>query len=185
MKPRFTILALLAVTHCTAPVSDPSDTHARTRAREVTSVAAVRDKGLFPHLFVVRKGPRALEWLTDGADVATGDRVQVGYVAAGHTRGVIVSIDGRGQVTVHHPPAPDLPPRLSPRGRQPLAFSFELDDARAFERFVFVAAADDTLTPERVLAAARKVAARRSNAATARLPLPSAWHQSSVLLRKP
>ena len=189
MKPRFTALALLAVTHCTEPAAESSDApaSARAQAREVTSTpseAGVRDKGLFPHLFVVRKGPHAVEWLADGADVATGDLVQIGYVAAGHTRGVIVSIDGRGQVTLHHPAAPNLPPHLQPRGRQPLSFAFELDDAQAFERFVFVAAADDRLTPARVLEAAHRVAAGRSNAATARLPLPSSWHQSSVLLRK-
>ncbi len=193
MKRRFTALALLAVTHCTEPASESDDATlgAHVHAREVTpnmpqvpEVAGERDKGLFPHLFVVRKGPHALEWLADGTAVAHGDLVQVGYVAAGHTRGVIVSIDGRGQVTLHHPAAPDLPPRLQPRGRQPLSFAFELDDAQAFERFVFVAAADDALTPARVLEAAHQVADGRSDAATARLPLPSTWHQSSVLLRK-
>jgi hypothetical protein len=87
-------------------------------------------------------------------------------------------------VTLHHPSKAADPPVLIPRGRHPLPFAFELDDAQAFERFVFVATDTDPLDPQLVLDAAGAIASFGEAAATVPLPLPSTWQQSSLLLRK-
>ena len=144
-----------------------------------------RPPGLQPILYAVRRDHGGLEPLDDGALARAGDVVQLGYAAAGHTHGVIVSIDGVGQVTLHHPASADAVPRLRPRGRHPLGHAFELDGARGFERFVLVASGDEQLDPALVLQAAAQLAHEGKAAATAPLPLPSTWHQSSLLLRKP
>lgn len=62
------------------------------------------------------------------------------YVAAGRAHGVIVSIDGRGQVTLHFPADAGAPTALESGRAVPLSHSYELDDAPLFERFMFVTA---------------------------------------------
>jgi hypothetical protein len=179
MTPRVAASVLLVMTCCTPTEADPPAGRAVV-AREPSVAAAPR-----PHLFVIRKDDAGLHRLDDGALANTGDLVQVGYVAAGHTRGVIVSVDGRGHVTLHHPSTPLDEARLRPYGPQPLGFSFELDDARAFERFFFVVGSLGEIESQRVIEATERLAALGPAAATAPLPLPSTWQQTSLLLRKP
>lgn len=139
-------------------------------------------RGLRPHLAVHLADVGRLE---SGAAVAAGDVVQVSYVAAGNRYGVVVSIDGRGVVTLHHPPRVADVPRLRARGEVPLPYAFELDDAPAFERFFFVTAAADPPETRVILEAARKLASAGLVAArTLPLPLPEELDQSSFLLRK-
>jgi hypothetical protein len=176
------LLLWLSMRGCSAAPTDDAVTSDRATPKVATDARAV---GLAPSLYAVRRGERGLEPLGDGSSAREGDLVQLGYAAAGHTHGVIVSIDGLGHVTLHHPAAPDAPPRLRPRGRHPLGHAFELDAAQGFERFVFVASGDERLDPQVVLQAAAQLGHEGEAAATAPLPLPSTWHQSSLLLRKP
>lgn len=99
----------------------------------------VRLKG-DPILFVHRKTQSGSEALESGATVHAGDRIQLSYLAEHATHGVIVSVDGRGAVTLHYPRGEDAPTTLDRRGSQSLPFSYELDDAPRFERFFFVTA---------------------------------------------
>ena len=87
-----------------------------------------------------RDGSRA-ETLLAGASVSPGDTIQVGYRAGGWAHGVLVSVDGAGEVTLHFPAAASEPTTLRPRGNAVL-HAFELDDAPAFERFYFFTASD-------------------------------------------
>jgi len=139
-------------------------------------------RGLRPHLAVHLADVGRLE---SGAEVEAGDVVQVSYVAAGNRYGVVVSIDGRGVVTLHHPPRALDVPRIRARGEVPLPYAFELDDAPAFERFFFVTTPARPLDTGAVLEAARKLASAGVVASrTLPLPLPEALDQSSFLLRK-
>lgn len=139
-------------------------------------------RGLSPHLSVDRKDEGRLR---PGALVEPGDVVQVSYVAAGHDYGVVVSIDGRGEVTLHHPARPRDVPRVKARGEVPLDHAFEFDDAPGFERFFFVTASGHPLEPEAVMAAARRLATAGFVAARVDpLPLPEDLSQTSFLLRK-
>ncbi len=143
--------------------------------------------GVNAHLVVDRKLGDGHERLVADELVSPGDRLQVSYVPDGHRQGVIVSIDGRGVVTLHHPSTPDGDPGLAEGKEVPLAESYELDDAPGFERFVLVTVTDEqAIRVDEVIAAAEQLAADPQRARTQPLPLVGErWQQSSILLRKP
>lgn len=141
-------------------------------------------KGMLPELRVYRSRGAAPERLRDGSAVRPGDVVQLAYLAAGRRAGVIVSIDGRGGTTLHHPAEPTTPTALRRGGEVPLARAYKLDDAPRFERFFFVTAADPAqLDVPQVIASAQKLATT-PGAESAPLVLPSGLKQLSLLLRK-
>lgn len=141
-----------------------------------------RIKGLAPQLAVHRQAAAGPERLTDGAPAAAGDVVQLAYVAAGRTHGVILSVDGRGSVTLHAPEGGPESAVLSPSGTHMLPRAYELDDAPEFERFFFVAS-DAPFALEPVLEAARTLA-QGPDARTAPLSLPEGLTQVSFRLEK-
>jgi hypothetical protein len=114
-----------------------------------------RIKGLPPSLTVYRQTERGSEQLADGAVAHRGDLVRLGYRAAGHTYGAIVSVDGRGTLTQHLPATGDRAVPLEQSSSALLDRAFELDDAPAFERFYFVVG-DSSFELAPVLDALRK-----------------------------
>jgi len=141
-----------------------------------------RIKGARPQLVALAVRGGQAELLPDGALVAPGEAIQLAYAPAGMRYGVIVSIDGRGGVTLHWPEDPREPARLQASGRVVLPHAFQLDDAPGFERFIFVASAEP-IDVGRVVEAAR-TAARGPSPIARELDLPRAWVQSSIELRK-
>jgi hypothetical protein len=138
-----------------------------------------------PHLVIDRRTPGGHERLAPDQVVASGDLLQVSYVPAGRKHGVIISLDGAGAVTLHHPESPGASPILAEGGEVPLAHSYELDDAPGFERFVFVTRDGEPPTVDAVMHAAEKLARDPSKARFAPLELAGpGWKQSSLLLRK-
>jgi hypothetical protein len=125
------------------------------------------------------------EKLADGARAARGDLLQLAYRAGDKgTFGALLSIDGRGHVTVHWPEGnAETAARLSLKGEVKLPSAYELDDAPAFERFVLVTS-EAPFTMSSVLDAARALAARPTDARVQRLALPSSMNQLSVTLDK-
>lgn len=97
-----------------------------------------RIKGQAPTLRVYRKTADGAVPVVDGGTAAPGDRLQVGYVAAGRAYGVIFSVDGRGTVTLHHPTRASDPATLGSGGEVRLNHAFSLDDAPRHETFVLV-----------------------------------------------
>jgi hypothetical protein len=187
------VLALLVPAGACTPVErvvaadDPGPGGAAGQATGgpgTADVDPVRIKGLRPHLRLHRQRGTAIEALRDGDVARAGDLVQMSYMAAGHHHGVILSLDGRGQVTLHHPARADAPTTLESRGEHALDHAYELDDAQGYERFVLVTAGDEPLSPTVVLAAARDLARRGRAARHSPLPLPARWQQSSILLQK-
>ncbi len=154
---------------------------------EQTGGEVTRAKGLHPTLFVHRQTDEGSERLDDG-DVATEhDVLQLSYLAAGRERGAIVSIDGRGTVTLHHPPTVDGDTTLLPAGEAALPRAYELDDAPSFERFFLVTTPLEThaaLDAASVLEAARELTRDLERARAAPLPLPEKYEQTSVLVAK-
>ncbi len=141
-----------------------------------------RLKGLEPQLVLHRQRGESSERLADGAPAAAGDVVQVAYVAAGRAHGAILSIDGRGTVTLHAPEGGTHSAPLAPSGTQALPLAYELDDAPAFERF-FLVTADAPFALEVVLSAARALAAS-PDARGAPLALPAGFTHTSFTLEK-
>lgn len=142
--------------------------------------------GVEPHLVIDRRTQTGHERLGAGEGVRAGDLLQVSYVPAGRREGVIVSIDGAGVVTLHHPSAADDDPRLLDGNEVPLANSYELDDAPGFERFLFVTRdAGPTISVAEVMAAAEQLASNPAQARIAPLGLAGeGWSQHSILLHK-
>jgi hypothetical protein len=142
--------------------------------------------GAEPHLVIDRRTPAGHERIGAGELVSQGDLLQVSYVPAGAKLGVIISLDGAGAVTLHHPNAEADPPTLAEGSEVPLAHSYELDDAPGFERFVFVTRDGTAPDVAEVMRAAKLLAGDPDRARTAPLQLPGeGWSQSSLLLRKP
>jgi hypothetical protein len=155
------------------PVTGPGEPPA-----EVTRI-----KGMKPQLGLHRLGAAGPEPLAGGAHAAARDVVQVSYAAAGHRFGAILSVDGRGAVTLHAPQQQGLESvPLAPSGTHVLPQAYELDDAPAFERFIFVVS--DSPFPLEAIAASARALAASEGARTAPLPLPEGFQQVSFLLEK-
>ncbi|MBV1858129.1 MAG: hypothetical protein KUG77_06925 [Nannocystaceae bacterium] len=115
------------------PASDPE-----TRVALVDPPAGERIKGDAAILLKRKLGTRA-EPLLANSKVSPGDTVLVSYRSGGWTHGVLVSLDGAGAVTLHFPDTPGDSTALKAEGDAVL-HAFELDDAPAFERFLFFTA---------------------------------------------
>jgi len=89
-------------------------------------------------LLVYRKIQDRVEILADGEKANSGDLLQLAYVTTKDTYGVILSIDGRGTVTLHLPESQEKSTKLESGKQFLLPSAFELDDAPNFERFFFL-----------------------------------------------
>lgn len=180
--------ALALLVGCTSSEPAPAPAVDSVVARGSGTTAgfeeSVRIKGLAPRLHVHRQRDGQVEQLHDGSMAREGDLVQISYMAVGNHYGVVVSLDGRGVVTLHHPERPRTQATLVARGEHALGHAYELDDAETFERFVFVTSGDEPLDPAVVLDAARSLAHRGEAARHSPLPLPGRWQQSSITLDK-
>ncbi|WP_147444718.1 ActD protein [Corallococcus sp. CA053C] len=141
---------------------------------------AVRIKG-DARLRIHRQGAGEAELLSDGALARAGDVLQLSYLAADQSHGVVVSLDGRGVVTLHFPAHPGDSTALQPGGAVPLSQAYALDDAPGFERFILVTG-NSPLDVAAILEAARRLPSQ--GARDARLALPETLRQISVTLRK-
>lgn len=154
-------------------------------------------------LLLYRSRDGHTEPLSDGAAASPGDLLQLALVPGKARFGVLVSIDGRGGVTLHHPSAPAESPSLFAGSAAPspgeagkivtgeirLPQAFRLDDAPGFERFFLITAEGagrEALSIDQVVAQARSLAADRARAEREPIPgLPSGLAQTSLILRKP
>lgn len=141
-----------------------------------------RTKGLEPKLLIHRQTRGEPEPLADSARAAPGDVLQLSYVSAGKRYGAVLSVDGRGSVTLHFPESLEGSPELK-GGTVSLPSAYELDDAPAFERFFFVTS-DAPFDVRTVMESARQLAQEPERARHAPLPLPEALSQTSITLDK-
>jgi hypothetical protein len=130
-----------------------------------------------PALAVYRRTNDGSEQLADGTVAHAGDLIRVGYRSAGHTYGVIVSIDGAGAVTMHLPPAGTHAAALKNEPTVLLDQAYELDDAPRWERFYFVTG-DAAFDAAPVLQAARDAANAHGQQPPPDLALPPTVAQS-------
>lgn len=151
------------------PVDDPEI----TRVKGTTRLLAFRQAG--DHA----------DALVEDDLVHEGDLIQLRYHAGGKKYGVIASIDGGGEITLHYPGAEDAPPDDTALSTKPtpLAHAYALDNAPRFERFFFITS-DQPIELAPCMSALRSLA-ERGDAASASLELPSGLHQWSLRLRKP
>ncbi len=145
--------------------------------------SAERVKGQGPHLKLYRKAGDGSEDLLDGARAYPGDVIRIGYQAAGRLYGVILSVDGRGTVTLHLPHQGNRSFRLQNEGAVLLDFALELDDAPRWERFYFVCG-ETAFDVAPVLRTAKQIDVERAVDGAERLDLPKDLDQFVVTLEK-
>ena len=144
----------------------------------------VRLKGLTPHISVFRKTAAGAEELRAGAEARRGDVLQLSYAAGNALYGVILSIDGRGNITWHLPrTGAGAAPGLDQEGTVVLPTAYELDDAPGFERF-FLVYGGAPFAVEDISRAAQALAARQPGAERDPLQLPGGLGQFSLLVKK-
>lgn len=145
----------------------------------------VRLKGAEPELLVYRSTADAgdPEALDDGSIAMAGDRLQITYNAGGRSYGAIVSIDGRGAVTLHYPLTASSEPVLAPGGNHQLPYAYELDDAPEFERFYFVTA-DSTFSVTELLASVEEQANSIATRQSRELQLSREYDIATLTIRK-
>lgn len=133
-------------------------------------------------LLLHRKTSAGTERLRDGRTAREGDRLQLGFRLDAARHVVLLSVDGRGVVTLH---LPDSRSQLAPRfeaGTASVPFSYELDDAPRFERF-FLVVAPETFSVSEAVNAAESLAGQLEPDAAA-LDLPPGLSQLDLTLRK-
>jgi hypothetical protein len=138
---------------------------------DTTGDEVTRPKGP-ARLWVYRKAGEQVQRLTDGALVRPHDMLQLAYSPGARSFGAVLSVDGRGVVTLHLPEQAGPAPRLKGGGAVPLPRSYELDAAPGFERFVFA-------TADRPFAVSDVARALETGK-----PLPVGIDQTIVTLRK-
>jgi hypothetical protein len=121
-----TLVAVVARTNAPAPATSADD---RVKGNPSMGVPAIA---------VYRRTKDGSERLPDGSVAHAGDVIRLGYRAAGRPFGIIVSIDGVGNVTRHLPTTGDRAVRLENSAMVLLDQAYELDDAPQWERFYLV-----------------------------------------------
>ena len=167
-----------------APSSPPTDSSAMAALTPDGDEENTRDKGgdAAPQLIVYRADTsRRLTRLAHRDAARSRDLLQLAYRAGDAQHGVILSIDGRGAVSLHFPQQPQGDTRLD-AGEARLSHAYELDDAPRFERF-FLITASDPIDVALVEAAAQKIALT-PHARDAPLSLPSHLRQQHLTLFK-
>jgi len=134
-------------------------------------------------LLVFRQKREHVEVLADENRARAGDLLQLAYVAAGDPFGMILSIDGRGRVTLHLPTEREGTTALVQNRKFLLPNAIELDDAPSFERF-FLITSKAPIDVASVLERAEDLAADLGRAERSELALPEGLDQFSVLILK-
>jgi hypothetical protein len=146
-------------------------------------VSTERVKGLEPHLRLYRKTVEGSEALEDGTAAKEGDLIRVGYRVIESRFGVILSVDGRGSVTLHLPQNGDRARPLKTDELVLLDVAYELDDAPRWERFYFITGTTSfDVAP--VVKAARQIDLERTVDHPEQLPLPEELGQFVFSLKK-
>jgi len=100
----------------------------------------VRVKGLAPSLEVWRKSGGSAEKLTPRDVTRAGDILQLRYIVPKPCYGALVSVDGRGVITVHLAGDSGNAAALTPGRPVALDSAYRLDDAPRFETFYLITA---------------------------------------------
>jgi hypothetical protein len=123
----------------------------------------VRIKGLESKLIIYRMKGKEVEELKNSDSAREGDIIQLGYIAADKFKyGTIISIDGRGTVTLHLPDSAESNSELIMNKKVLLNRSYELDDSPSFERFIMILSAEPVNTAD-ILEKAKKLAKNKES----------------------
>jgi len=170
--------ACLALFFATLPIMINRSQEPVADTREMTRV-----KGMQPTLHIYRDNNGEPELLADQAIVKESDRLQISYISAGMMYGAIFSIDGRGTVTLHFPENETVTPALDSEGEIALPYSYELDDAPAYEQFIFVTSEIEFSVAD-LLTTVRESTLEMDDAASVEPIFPDNFEKTMIYLRK-
>lgn len=144
----------------------------------------VRIKGLDSKLLLYRIKNGKAEELKNDDTVHRGDIIQAGYIATGDYKyGLILSIDGRGTVTLHYPSNTSSGQKLSLNRKTLLSRSYELDDSPHFERFIMILSTK-SLNNAEIIEKSKKLAKNRESAINGSLKNEKDEAEFSIFLKK-
>ncbi len=139
-----------------------------------------RVKGASFGLRIYRQTQEGSELLRENDTVSQGDRLQVGYVSRDYNYGMIASVDGNGNTTLHHPAEAWYSSKIETGEQIYLPYSYILDDAPSYERFYFFV----SNTPIDVNALLALMENSQKKVKTGSLPVPGDIEYRSFLLKK-
>jgi len=152
--------------------------------QDVTTVKGIPTIDLSKtQLLVYRKLHDKVEILSDGEHARVGDLLQLAYVTTENPYGMILSIDGRGTITLHIPESKGESTELELNKQFLLSNAIELDDAPNFERFFFLTS-ESPIDVDGVLQEAQDLAKNPEQVQQKKLDLPETFKQYSVLILK-
>ncbi|MDH5716843.1 MAG: DUF4384 domain-containing protein [Spirochaetia bacterium] len=100
-------------------------------------IELTRLKGESEKLFVYIQRNNKIDLLSNEAIVYEGDKLQLAYKSE-FDYGLILSIDGRGAITLHLPHEKNASLKINKNEKTGLPYSYTLDDAPVFEKFFFL-----------------------------------------------
>jgi len=128
---------------------------------------------------VARLAGKEINMLENGNTAKEGDLIQLKYHIPTGKFGILLSLDGRGEITYHLLQNQNGSTDLNGEKKLTLQNSYELDDAPNFERF-FMVVSESELSIEEISNKVRKL----KNPKTDKLKLKSEVQQWSFLLNK-
>ncbi len=144
----------------------------------------IRIKGLDSRLLLYRMKGTEIEELKNNETARAGDVIQIGYIAAGNYKhGVILSIDGRGTVTLHLPDSSRPEKEIVTNRRILLDKSYELDDSPSFERFILILSAGPLNTDD-MIKKAKKLAISGKDAVNGLIDAGGDTVEFSLIIKK-
>jgi len=144
----------------------------------------IRLKGIQPQIKIYRQVGNNIDQVLHDEMVGHFEKIQLGYISGGKKYGVVFSLDGRGEVTLHYPEKESASTVLDKSGEHSLAYAYELDDAPLYERFFFITS-DEPISVEKILRRGKALATEGVEVAkSGDLFLGEAVDQISVLLNK-
>ena len=144
----------------------------------------VRIKGLESKLIIYRMKGKEIEELKNSDTAREGDIIQLGYIAADKFKyGIIISIDGRGTVTLHYPGSAESNSELIMNKKVLLNRSYELDDSPSFERFIMILSAEPVDTAD-ILEKAKKLAKNKENSLNGSIDAGKDSAEFSAVIKK-
>lgn len=135
-------------------------------------------------VFAYRATDTGVERVQPGDPLPAGVRVQISYRLEAPAYAVVLSVDGRGLVSLHLPGDKHLAPPELKTGRGALPYSYELDDAPKFERFFLITSEEPFRTQDIVDAAEALTEDPSSRVIRDPLDLPKKLNQSDLVLLK-
>ncbi len=152
------------------------------QTKKITTMDDIQLKGDARPLLIYEKVSIGHKLLHDGDRLLSGSTIQLVYKAEDYSHGIIISLDGRGGISWHFPTEATGDQKLDKGLQKPLAKSFKLDEAPAFERFYFIRA-HAPIPVKEVLKSLRQSSPGDSFGPST-LALEKQYHQFSILLKK-